>query len=304
MKSNNYFYHWYYYTQAQKRGFILLILGVVMIQLILCLSLYYQYQTQTPYAIPTKIQIALQIQMDSLRNVALKKKDTIYPFDPNYINDYKGYFLGLSTEEIDRLLAFRASKQRVNTQSDFQKITGVSDAWMQKYSPYFVFASRSRVQPTTQKEHIKAGAALKKSQKEEDTLPVQDINQATAESLQRIRGIGPALSKRIIEDRDRWGGYVHLDQLKFVYGLSEEVIERLFQQFAVLTTPRIELLDLNEAGVNELKNIPYLNYYLAREIVKYRSMHGDFVNKKQLREIEKIPLDRIHIISLYLKIRN
>lgn len=304
MKSNPYFYHWYYYTQAQKRGFILVIFGVVLIQIILCFVVYYQLQAQAPDVIPTKIQVALQAQLDSLRNVTSKKKDTIYPFNPNYISDYKGYFLELSTVEIDRLLAFRANKQMINSTQDFQKVTGVSNEWMQKYNPYFVFDTRSRAQATTQHTQGTTDRGVKKHLVDKQLLPLQDINQATAESLQLIRGIGPALSKRIIEDRNKWGGYVHLDQLKFVYGLSEEVIDALFQQFAVLSTPTIDPLDLNEAGVNELKNIPYLNYYLAREIVKYRSLNGDFVNKRQLREIEKIPLDRIHIISLYLKIRN
>lgn len=301
MQPNKYFYHWYYYTRSQKRGFIFFLLLVLFIQLLLCWIVNCQSKIQTPYPSLTKEHIDLQKQIDSLRIVALEKRDTIYPFNPNYINDYKGYILGLTTEEIDRLLLFRANHQYVNSKQEFQKVTNVSEEWMEKYSPYFVFSTRPSTgafkSKNTENESRNAQVA-------KQSMIVQNINQATEESLQQVRGIGPVLAKRIIADREKWGGYVHLDQLKFVYGLSEQAIEALFQQYAVLSQPKIELLDLNEAGVNELKNIPYLNYYLAREIVKYRSLHGDFVNKEQLREIEKIPLDKIHIISLYLKIRN
>ena len=39
------------------------------------------------------------------------KKDTIYPFNPNFISDYKGYKLGMSIQEIDRLHQYRAQNK-------------------------------------------------------------------------------------------------------------------------------------------------------------------------------------------------
>ncbi|MGG5505491.1 MULTISPECIES: ComEA family DNA-binding protein [unclassified Myroides] len=300
MKSNPYFYQWYYYTQSQKRGFMALLICVLLIHVILCWVAYDQSQVQPQDGITSKELRELQAEVDCLRLQALTKKDTIYPFNPNYITDFKGYVLELSVEEIDRLLAFRKKQQYVNSKEDFQRITAVSDEWIAKYSPYFVFHSSSS---TSRQQKSKSYPQVTRETKSKPIV-LQDINQATQQRLQEIYGIGPVLAKRIIEDRDRWGGYVHQDQLKWVYGLSEEVIEKLGEYYAVLSPPTIKQIDLNEAGVNELKNIPYLNYYLAREIVKYRSLHGDFVNKEQLREIEKIPLDKIHIISLYLEIRN
>ncbi|MBB1138645.1 helix-hairpin-helix domain-containing protein [Myroides sp. WP-1] len=300
MKSNPYFYQWYYYTQSQRRGFIALVIVVLTIHLSLCLMAYYRPQVQYQDTLTSEEQQELQKEVDRLRLQAANKKDTIYPFNPNYITDFKGYVLELSVEEIDRLFAFRKKQQYINSKEDFQRVTAVSDEWMKKYSSYFVFRSPSG----TQGHHTTKQYLQVKKEARPTSLILKDINQATQQSLQEIYGIGPVLAKRIIEDRDRWGGYVHQDQFKWVYGLSEQVVEKLVEQYSVLTPPKINQVDLNQAGVNELKNIPYLNYYLAREIVKYRSLHGDFVNKEQLKEIEKIPLDRIHIISLYLEIRN
>ncbi|MFD2828841.1 hypothetical protein ACFSYG_20345 [Leeuwenhoekiella polynyae] len=35
----------------------------------------------------------------------------IYPFNPNFITDYKGYTLGMRMVEIDKLLRFREKDQ-------------------------------------------------------------------------------------------------------------------------------------------------------------------------------------------------
>ena len=47
----------------------------------------------------------LQQKIDSLK--ALEQPKTIYPFNPNFISDQRGYFLDLSPQEIDRLHAYR-----------------------------------------------------------------------------------------------------------------------------------------------------------------------------------------------------
>ena len=53
---------------------------------------------------------------------------------------------------------------------------------------------------------------------------MSDLNTASAEDLQRVRGIGPTLSERIVKFRTRLGGFSENDQLKEVYGLTEEIV--------------------------------------------------------------------------------
>ena len=56
-----------------------------------------------------------QAQLDRLRNVSsAEKKFKIYPFNPNYISDFKGYQLGMKPTEIDRLFAYRNKNLFVN----------------------------------------------------------------------------------------------------------------------------------------------------------------------------------------------
>jgi hypothetical protein len=51
----------------------------------------------------------------------------LYPFNPNFITDFKGYKLGMSVQEID-LLEYRKGNKYVNSPKEFQAVTQVSDS--------------------------------------------------------------------------------------------------------------------------------------------------------------------------------
>lgn len=53
-------------------------------------------------------------------------------------------------------------------------------------------------------------------------LLVFNLNTATAEQLQRIPGVGPALAKRIVEFRDRKGNFKRVEELLAIPGISEK----------------------------------------------------------------------------------
>lgn len=54
-----------------------------------------------------------------------------------------------------------------------------------------------------------------------------NLNTADAELLQTLPGIGPALARRIIEHRERWGPFTDPRQLLEVSGIGEKRLEQL-----------------------------------------------------------------------------
>ena len=80
---------------------------------------------------------ALQEQIDLAKSK--KQQLRIFPFNPNYISLSKGYQLGLSLKEIERLHQYRDSGKFINSVSAFEQITQVTPSWIKQYSPYFKF---------------------------------------------------------------------------------------------------------------------------------------------------------------------
>ncbi|MEZ4907726.1 MAG: helix-hairpin-helix domain-containing protein [Saprospiraceae bacterium] len=72
-----------------------------------------------------------------------------------------------------------------------------------------------------------------KNRKTEKTKLNIDINFCDEAELQKLNGIGEVLSARIIKYRNLLGGFVTIDQLKEIYGLSDETYESIKDQIVI-----------------------------------------------------------------------
>jgi comEA protein len=59
------------------------------------------------------------------------------------------------------------------------------------------------------------------------------LNQATAEELQTLPGVGPALSERIVQFRTEHGPFTSVDQLTEVNGVGQAKLAKLRNQLTV-----------------------------------------------------------------------
>ena len=59
-----------------------------------------------------------QNEIDSLKEVNQENLNKIYPFNPNFISDYKGYKLGMTEIQIDKLHQLRKQNKYVNSKSE------------------------------------------------------------------------------------------------------------------------------------------------------------------------------------------
>lgn len=291
--NNNKFY--LKFTREQRSGIFVLLFLIVLIQILYYVVLSKDYASDPPDPEEEK-WLALQSRIDSLK--AIKDNETlkIYPFNPNFISDYKGYTLGMTTEEIDRLHAFRKQHKFVNSPKEFQDITKVSDEKLAEIAPYFKFPEwvnspgPARNYGSTFKEHARS--------KEKDFII--DINKATKEDLMKVYGIGPALSERILAEKEKLGAFVSTQQFQYIWGLSPEVVQQLIVHFPVLQQPPLQKIDINNSSLKDLAQFPYFRFALAKEIVTYRSMNGGIKSKEDLTKIKDFPVEKVDIIALYL----
>ena len=281
------------FTSDQRKGIFALLFFIIALQFA---YFFVDFSIPTNEDPEDQKWLSLQPQVESMKMDIANKRPKMYLYNPNFITDYKGYKLGMSVDEIDRLLAFRKENKYVNSSQEFQNVTKVSDSLLNVMSPYFKFPDW-----VNKKKEYKAfkkypNQAFAKKEK----IVLIDINQATKEDLIKIYGIGEAISVRILKQKEVLGGFVSMEQMKDVWGLSPEVIENLNSHFKVSVLPNFKKIDINNASLKELSQFYYFKYPLAKEIVTYRSMKGNISNIEDLTKIKGFPVDKAKTIELYL----
>lgn len=284
------------FSKEQSAGVLSLFVVVIVLQL--C-NHYLDFNKIVVDTTEKQSWMSNQVIVDSLKNTSSKLRPVIYPFNPNFISDYKGYKLGMSLPEIDRLLAFRKQNKYVNSAEEFQKVTLVSDSLLNSMSPYFKFPDWVKSKRNDTYPIYKDSKAFAKVEK----VVVKDINSATQEDLMKVYGIGQVLSERILKMKESVGGIVSMDQMHDVWGLTPDVVDKLKLSFKVTKLPDVKKIDINNASLKELTQFAYFKYGLAREIVIFRSMNGDFANIEDLTKIKGFPVEKANIIALYLDFR-
>ncbi len=284
------------FDKQERSGIFFLLLLIVLFQMIhyYC-SLFYNPSNDSVFSLDEEQQIVV----DSLKREKQNKNNyKVFPFNPNYITDYKGYQLGMSIQEIDRLHSFRKENKFINSKQDFQKVTQVSDSLLDIISPYFKFPSW-----ITDKKPYKSNVGNKAKLNTANKIVVkQDLNTVTTEELKKINGIGEKLAARIIKYRNKLGGFLTEKQLYEVYYLEKDVAQRVLANYKIITAPTIKKIDINKSSAYEISQLIYLNYNLSKKIVEYRELNNGINSFDDLLNIEEFPSEKIDIISLYLQL--
>ena len=280
------------FTQKQRSGIFLLLVLIVIFQ---CVYFFVDFSSEDIIVDEKELE-SFQQEIDSLRLAKIEKnKPKTYPFNPNFITDYKGYTLGMSVKEIDRLLKFREQNKWVNSAKQFQQVTKVSDSLLTTISTYFKFPDWV-TNPKPKNTFTYQNNNTPKSFSEK-----ADLNTATAIQLKKVNGIGEKLSQRIIKFRNKFdGGFIADVQLQDIYGLSPEVIVRVLNQFTVKTPRQIVKYNLNAVTSEQLVTIQHIGYELAYEIIEQRTLREGYKSFKELTKVKGFPINKIEIIKLYL----
>ncbi|MBT3871864.1 MAG: helix-hairpin-helix domain-containing protein [Flavobacteriaceae bacterium] len=281
------------FNRSQRNGILLL---VFFISGYLVINYYVDFSKENLLDINSKEVIAIQKELDSLRTIDIAfKKPKVFPFNPNFLTDFKGYTLGMSTEEIDRLLAFRKENKWINSVEDFKKVTKVSDSLLNKISPYFKFPDWV-TNPKLKNKYVK------KRFKEKKFTQKIDLNLATQGQLEGVNGIGKAFSKRIIEYRNKLGGFTNDIQLYQVYGLDFQVANSILKEFTVKTPKEIIKMNLNSISASDIATIPSISFDLAKRIWEFRILNEGIKSFSELENIEGLTKRKLQGIQLYLKL--
>lgn len=285
----------YWYNKRQQSGVLFLLIVIILLQLVVVFSKH--SVTETSFNYNTSEMITFQAKLDSLHKVTVaKRKFKIYPFNPNYISDYKGYQLGMSISEIDRLHAYRKQRKFINSAKEFQNVTKVSDSLLGVISPFFKFPDW-----VLKKEQRRVFNAVKTQESITRKLSTKKLNKATQKDFETIKGVGEILAKRIVAYRGKLQGFTYTSQLYEVWGLKKEIAETILKEFKIVEQPVVLKLNINTATFKQVLKVPYIDYKLCKKIFEYRDEVAELQDISELTNIKDFPIEKYDRIILYLE---
>ena len=288
------------FSKGHYFGIAILICSIGLLQLFIYWFNNQKDTTSLDLTQEEKNWLLAQNEIDSIKEVNQENSNKIYPFNPNFISDYKGYKLGMTESQIDKLHHFRKQNKYVNSNAEFQKLTGVSNEWMKQYAIYFKFPDWV-TNKTSKNYQSKYENTYQKFDKKESKIVVQDLNTANQVELEKVYMIGEKLALKIISERERFGNFASMEQLGFIWGISPEAIADLNKKFQIRSSENLKKININTSTIKELQQFPYFNYTIAKNIVTFRSMNGDFKSSEDLTNVKQFPLEKLKIIALYLE---
>jgi len=128
---------------------------------------------------------------------------------------------------------------------------------------------------------------------------VIELNACDTNQLMKIPGIGTSFAKRITAYRNILGGYYRLQQLQEVYGMYEELYEKI-TPYLRIDTGLIQPILVNSASLDKLRSHPYLNFYQAKAIIDIRKKKGKINSINELMLLEEFSESDIEKVRHYL----
>ena len=122
-----------------------------------------------------------------------------------------------------------------------------------------------------------------------------DLNEASLVELKYIRGIGPYYAQKILNYREKLGGFYSFEQLNEISLMNQSIIDSLKNYFQ-LSPEKIIRQNINTIELSELIAHPYIRLSVGKEIINLRDSVGiisDINELKKCNSIESALLDRI-----------
>jgi competence ComEA-like helix-hairpin-helix protein len=211
-----------------------------------------------------------------------------FPFDPNTMSDADWKRLGLTTKQITTIENYKSKGGKFYKNEDFKKMYCISDEEYETLSPFITIAK------TAEKSFVKSSFTP-------TSVTLIELNSADAEALKSIKGIGDYFATKIIQYRDRLGGFYSVEQLKEISKMDSAKYAQIVP-YVEVNANALRKIAVNTADFDQLKSHPYIGYNIALSLINYREKHGNFTNIADLKKSMLITDKNFPKISKYIKV--
>jgi competence protein ComEA len=233
-------------------------------------------------------------QFDRQYRASARPAASLFYFDPNTLDEAGWKKLGLRDKTIHTIINYVSKGGRFRKPEDLSKIYGLFEDEYARLEPYI------RIEQTIIEEQ--RSPVNTTAPKPAKSYALVDINTADTAAFIALPGIGSKLASRIVNFREKLGGFYSIEQVGETFGLADSVFQKI-RSHLQLNTVAIKKININTASIDELKQHPYIRYALAKAIIAYRDAHGEFAQKEDLKKIMLITEDVFRKIDPYITLQ-
>ncbi|MFM2049299.1 MAG: hypothetical protein RI955_1847 [Bacteroidota bacterium] len=210
------------------------------------------------------------------------------PFNPNEygFEDWKN--AGFPEKFAKTIANYLAKGGKIRKPEDLKKVYGMKDDWYQKIEPFVSI-------PELKKENNYTVSTSFSKPK----LSVVELNTADSAALEALPLIGGKTAMRIIKYRTLIGGFVSLNQLKEVWGFKDSILMVNEKRIAI-DVAKISKININTAGLEQLKKHPYIKFNKAKLLIAFREQHGKYHTADELKNSKAFTDEDVKKIAPYL----
>jgi DNA uptake protein ComE-like DNA-binding protein len=223
-----------------------------------------------------------------------------FPFNPNTLTEEEWLQMGLTDRQVRNIMNYKAKGGKFYSKNDLGKLYTISEEEFAQLEPFIVLpeVSRGKNTKTSAKSGVSMGSTTAPTEKK--PIPIVDLNTVDSTTLVELPQIGPYTAVRIIEFREKLGGFIDKEQLRDVKGMDDARFAAI-QPYINLGAVEIRKVDVNRADFKTLVHHPYLNYEQVKRIVNQREKRGMIKNWAQLEELIKEEGEVNPLLEQYVK---
>ena len=225
-----------------------------------------------------------------------------FPFNPNTLTEEEWLQMGLTDRQVRNIMNYKAKGGKFYSKNDLGKLYTISEEEFAQLEPFIVLPEVSRGKNTNTKATSQSGISTGSTTAptEKKPIPIVDLNTVDSTTLVELPQIGPYTAVRIIEFREKLGGFVDKEQLRDVKGMDDARFAAI-QPYINLGAIEIRKVDVNRADFKTLVHHPYLSYEQVKCIFNQREKRGMIKNWTQLEALLKEEGEVNPLLEYYVK---
>ncbi len=227
---------------------------------------------------------------DTTNSIAqISKIDTVINPNTASISDF--IKIGLSEKQATHCVNYRNKGGHFFKKDDLKKIYNIDEKTFENIKNRIVIPI---VNKQTKRKDVPQTTKVEKNE------ILIGINTCDTTELKQLPKIGSFRARKIIEQRNRLGGFYSIEQLYKIYSMDSTIIQAIKSHLHFDTT-RINKININTATFKEINSHPLISYEQTKNICDYKKIVKHISNIEELRQNNILTNDEYEILKFYIK---